>query len=281
LGLRHRTSRSASHAQPPTSSAKPTIRRVGARSARPCPSLTVTLTIDVAHHDRRRGRNGREAPPSRVTSVLTDGVGRPPPGAGHSPTLIRFLARKASWHEQDPPTATPPHQRIRHFRCCLVASPGARKNSASWWRAGAVGGGGHEELSPPRTRRWRGRDLNVDHQRRAGVAWNENGNHGRSCARSGALACSPVRGPHLRKRRNSLVARLWMLSWGSRGRRFKSGRPDAGQRLDRQSCLDFGDHVDPRGMVWRALTASQAAEPALHECEGATRLRMGRQLRPC
>ena len=190
MGLRHRTSRSASHAQPPTSSAKPTIRRVGARSARPCPSLTVTLIIDVAHHDRRRGRNGREAPPSRVTSVLTDGVGRPPPGAGHSPTLIRFLARKASWHEQDPPTATPPHQRIRHFRCCLVASPGARKNSASWWRAGAVGGGGHEELSPPRTRRWRGRDLNVDHQRRAGVAWNE---MGITRARVRALVLSPAR----------------------------------------------------------------------------------------
>ena len=30
---------------------------------------------------------------------------------------------------------------------------------------------------------------------------------------------------------NDLVAGMWMLSWGSRGRRFKSGRPDAGQRL--------------------------------------------------
>jgi len=51
-----------------------------------------------------------------------------------------------------------------------------------------------------------------------------------------------------------------MHSWGSRGRGFKSRRPDAGQRLDRQVCLDFGDHVGLRGLVWRVLTAGQATE---------------------
>ena len=31
---------------------------------------------------------------------------------------------------------------------------------------------------------------------------------------------------HLRKYGNDLVAGMWVHSWGSRGRRFKSGRPD-------------------------------------------------------
>ena len=34
------------------------------------------------------------------------------------------------------------------------------------------------------------------------------------------------------------------LDWGSRGRRFKSGRPDAGQGLDPESWVRPGDHVD-------------------------------------
>ena len=58
------------------------------------------------------------------------------------------------------------------------------------------------------------------------VGWERSGNHGRSHVRSAALFCSPVRGLHLRKHGNDLVAGLWILSWGSRGRRFKSGRPD-------------------------------------------------------
>jgi hypothetical protein len=41
------------------------------------------------------------------------------------------------------------------------------------------------------------------------------------------LACARC---HLREHGSSLVAGMGMLSWGSRGRRFKSGRPDAGQR---------------------------------------------------
>ena len=193
---------------------------------------------------------------------------------------MRLLARKDSWHEQAPAAMTP-HQRMRDFRCCqLPRGPAAGRTRQVGGEQGLLaevgvrscprpepGGGGQRPGRRSPAACWRGRE--------------RNGNHGRSCARSGALACSPVRGPHLRKRRNSLVARLWMLSWGSRGRRFKSGRPDAGQRLDRQSCLDCGDHVDPRGMVWRAWTASQATEPVLHEREDATRLRMGRQLRPC
>src|SRR5579859_42489 len=45
-------------------------------------------------------------------------------------------------------------------------------------------------------------------------------------ARSAALVCSLVRGLQLRKQGSSLVATIGMHSWGSRGRRFKSGRPD-------------------------------------------------------
>jgi hypothetical protein len=37
------------------------------------------------------------------------------------------------------------------------------------------------------------------------------------------LACARL---HLRKHRIVLVAGMWVLSGGSRGRRFKSGRPD-------------------------------------------------------
>ena len=59
-----------------------------------------------------------------------------------------------------------------------------------------------------------------------GGGWERGGNHGRSPVRSAALFCSPVRGLHLRKHGNALVAGMRMLSWGSRGRRFKSGRPD-------------------------------------------------------
>ena len=57
------------------------------------------------------------------------------------------------------------------------------------------------------------------------------------------LACARL---HLRKRRNSLMARLWMHSWGSRGRRFKSGRPDAGQRADSKSGVGLWRLWGPR-----------------------------------
>jgi len=59
-----------------------------------------------------------------------------------------------------------------------------------------------------------------------GGGWERGGNHGRSRVRCAALFCSPGRGVHLRKHGKALVAGMWMLSWGSRGRRFKSGRPD-------------------------------------------------------
>ena len=73
-----------------------------------------------------------------------------------------------------------------------------------------------------------------EQQRRAGYrtrssgsgGWERSGNHGRSQMRSAALFCSPVRVLHLRKYGHALVAGMWMHSWGSRGRRFKSGRPD-------------------------------------------------------
>jgi hypothetical protein len=56
--------------------------------------------------------------------------------------------------------------------------------------------------------------------------WERSGNHGCSYVRPAALVCSLVRGLQLRKQGSALVAGMWMHSWGSRGRRFKSGRPD-------------------------------------------------------
>jgi hypothetical protein len=41
---------------------------------------------------------------------------------------------------------------------------------------------------------------------------------------------SPVHGRDLRNYDSDLVAGIGMRGWGSRGRRFKSGRPDAGQK---------------------------------------------------
>ena len=53
--------------------------------------------------------------------------------------------------------------------------------------------------------------------------------------------------------------------WGSRGRRFKSGRPDAGQKADpsfRVSLLPFwGPGSKAASASWRALTAGQVTKP--------------------
>jgi hypothetical protein len=49
--------------------------------------------------------------------------------------------------------------------------------------------------------------------------------------------------------------------WGSRGRRFKSGRPDAGQKADSKSgvglLVHLGTKIDGQGVFWRFLTGSQ------------------------
>src|SRR5262249_7296890 len=45
---------------------------------------------------------------------------------------------------------------------------------------------------------------------------------GRGALPSGLLTCARL---YLRKHGHDLVAEMWMHSWGSRGRRFKSGRP--------------------------------------------------------
>ena len=71
-----------------------------------------------------------------------------------------------------------------------------------------------------------GMDLGGTERRTASGGWERSGNRGRSCERSSALSCSLVRGVHLRKDESALVAGMWMHSWGSRGRRFKSGRPN-------------------------------------------------------
>jgi len=44
--------------------------------------------------------------------------------------------------------------------------------------------------------------------------WERSGNHGRSHVRSAALFCSPVRGFICRNMDMTLVAGMWMLSWG-------------------------------------------------------------------
>ena len=63
-------------------------------------------------------------------------------------------------------------------------------------------------------------------QTRLGTKWES---RALTWARYGSilLACASF---HLRKHESVPVARLWMHSWGSRGRRFKSGRPDQNAR---------------------------------------------------
>ena len=70
-------------------------------------------------------------------------------------------------------------------------------------------------------------------QRRLGTKW-ESPALVRALRGSILLTCARL---HVRKREDDLAARIRMHGWGSRGRRFKSGRPDhclAGQRPLRQ-----------------------------------------------
>src|SRR6266516_8066138 len=55
--------------------------------------------------------------------------------------------------------------------------------------------------------------------------WEPSGNHRRSPRLYVALFCSPVHGTDLRHRDSDLVVGIGTHGWGSRGRRFKSGRP--------------------------------------------------------
>ena len=55
-----------------------------------------------------------------------------------------------------------------------------------------------------------------------GMKWEP---HALTTARYGSVLLLCVL-PHLRRYEDVLVAGTWMHSWGSRGRRFKSGRPD-------------------------------------------------------
>ena len=158
-----------------------------------------------------------------MRSILTDGVGPPPPGRT-LPTLIRFLARKASWHDQgsarghDPGTV---EYVISGVVICLAQLPeelGTLLARRGCWERGREG------LSAPRTRLRRAETwpLITGPPTPLGTNWES---RALTWARYGSvlLACARL---DLRKRRNSLVAPLGMHSWGSRGRRFKSGRPD-------------------------------------------------------
>ena len=169
---------------------------------------------------------------------------------------MRLLARKASWHEQAPAAMTP-HQRMRDFRCCQLPRPAAGRTRQVGGEQGLLaevgvrscprpepGGGGQRPGRRSPAACWRG--------------WERNGNHGRSCARSGALACSPVRGPHLRKRGNSLVARLWMLSWGQ----GVAGSNPAVPTGFSNTCTRIGNENRPTGNDHARRPASAHRNPA-------------------
>jgi len=57
---------------------------------------------------------------------------------------------------------------------------------------------------------------------RLGTNWEP---HALTAARYGFVLL-PYALPHLRNYENVLVAGMWLHSWGSRGRRVKSGRPN-------------------------------------------------------
>ena len=65
----------------------------------------------------------------------------------------------------------------------------------------------------------------------SGDSWERSGNHQRSPRLCAAPFCSPVHGRYLRDREGDQVTVIGMHGWGSRGRRFKSGRPDQPTRL--------------------------------------------------
>jgi hypothetical protein len=58
--------------------------------------------------------------------------------------------------------------------------------------------------------------------------------------------------------------------WGSRGRRFKSGRPDAGQKADSKSGVGLlahmGTKIDGPDAFWRFLTGNQGVSVQMRSC---------------
>ena len=72
-------------------------------------------------------------------------------------------------------------------------------------------------------------------KRRLGTKW-ESPALVRALRGSILLTCARL---HVRKREDDLAARIWMHGWGSRGRGFKSRRPDAGQKADPSSGSAF------------------------------------------
>jgi len=98
--------------------------------------------------------------------------------------------------------------------------------------------------------------------------WERSGNHGRSSVRSAALFCSPVRGLQLRKHESAQVAGIGMHSWGSRRRRFKSGRPDQEVQVIRRGTgflarAPFRSSGANRGATRRCLIGYRASSPVM------------------
>jgi hypothetical protein len=92
----------------------------------------------------------------------------------------------------------------------------------------------------------RGAGPTPTHRRRLGTKW-ESRALARALHSSIPLTCARV---HLWKYGPDPVVAIGMHGWGSRGGRFKSGRPDAGQELDPDLGSASGDHVDlPRAVL--------------------------------
>ena len=87
--------------------------------------------------------------------------------------------------------------------------------------------------------------------------WERSGNHGRSQLRCAALFCSPVRGFICRNMDMNLVAEMWMHSWGSRGRRFKSGRPDWSEACGSDTAPDSWVLIDGRRYLRKVIMLAE------------------------
>jgi hypothetical protein len=148
------------------------------------------------------------------------------------------------------------HRRIRHVRRGPLARPaagGTRQVVGGEGLLAEVGVRGCPRPEPAGGGQRPGRSSPAGRR-----GWEPAGNELRSDVRCGALGCSPVRGVHLRKHGNDLVAGMGVLSWGSRGRRFKSGRPDW---FFEHLLPQLGTKIAQLGMIMPAVPRAHTANP--------------------
>ena len=72
--------------------------------------------------------------------------------------------------------------------------------------------------------------------------------------RSVLLTCARL---HLQKHGDDLVAGIGMLSWGSRGRRFKSGRPDWSEACGSDTAPDSWVLIDGRRYLRKVIMLAE------------------------